>query len=110
MTRPNTMVDGVTREMTPEEYADWQAVPANVPQDVSARQLELALSAAGYLTTVQGLVAAADDATQITWARMTIALRNDAMLTGMASAAPPYGLGLTSDQVDALFVAAAGYL
>lgn len=70
---------------------------------VTPRQARLALLAAGLLDQVEAAVAAADQATQITWATASEILRTDPLIVSIGT-----GLGLTQAQIDALFVAAAG--
>lgn len=98
------MVNGVERDATAEEIAQMEADAAHVPvpRAVTALQFMLALQAAGKLTDAETAVAGASDAVKITWARMTIAERADATLVSMAG-----GLGMSSEDIDALFIAAA---
>lgn len=73
-----------------------------VPASVSMRQARLALLAAGLLAAVQAHIDAADEAVRIEWEYATDIHRNRDLVTGIGSA-----LGLTSEQIDALFIAAA---
>jgi hypothetical protein len=74
-----------------------------IPQTVSPRQMKLALLGAGMLDAVEAFVANAPRAVQITWEYATEWNRGDAILNRMAQA-----FGLTEEQVDGLFVTAAG--
>jgi hypothetical protein len=74
----------------------------SVPQDVSRRNAKLALLAAGKLSDVETAVAAADQSTQIYWSDSTEFHRTHPILLAIAEA-----ISLTSDEIDALFVAAA---
>ncbi len=80
------------------------APPSAVQKSVTRLQGRLALNAAGLLTKVETAVAAADVPTQIWYADAQNWDRNDPILAQLAAA-----LGLTSDQVDALFVQAAEF-
>jgi hypothetical protein len=82
-------------------------VPDPVPSppviaSVTPRQARLALNAAALLSQVDAAVAAADQATQITWEFATQIDRNDPLIATLAA-----GLNLSSAQVDALFAQAA---
>lgn len=73
-----------------------------VPASITRLQGRLALNAVGLLGQVDAAVAAADAATQIWYADALTWHRADPILAAMASV-----LGLSSSQVDALFVQAA---
>ncbi len=92
------LVDGVWR------YA--YTYPRNVPAAVTMRQARLALLASGYLAAVDAAIAAMPGgeggAARIEWEYALAVERGSALVAGMASA-----LGLTSAQLDDLFVAAA---
>lgn len=77
--------------------------PAPPPiTSVTPRQARLALSAAGLLDKVNAAVAASDQATQITWEFASLIERGDPLMTSLGNA-----LGLSGDQIDALFKQAA---
>jgi hypothetical protein len=76
--------------------------PAPVPSSVSPRQLKLALLASGQLDQIEAFVASADKSVQISWEYTTEFQRDNPLLNQMAAA-----FGMTSDQVDTLFRAAA---
>ena len=73
-----------------------------VPQHVSNAQLKRQLSAMGKLADAQAAVAAAGGLTLELWYGCAVFSRTDPLLLGVATA-----LGLTSDQIDAAFTAAA---
>lgn len=79
-----------------------------VPQSVTMRQARLALLGAGLLDDVDAAIAAIPDATQrraaeIEWEYAQTVDRHSPFTQQLAS-----GLGLTSDQLDALFSQASG--
>lgn len=73
------------------------------PSRVTARQARLALHAAGLLGQVETAVTAIGGATQIEWEYATVIERASPLLAAISG-----GLGLTAEQVDALFIQAAG--
>jgi hypothetical protein len=73
-----------------------------VPASVSMRQARLALLGAGLLDTVQAYIDSAPKATQIEWNYATDIWRSRDLVSSIGGS-----LGLTSDQIDALFIAAA---
>jgi hypothetical protein len=75
---------------------------AGVPTRVTMRQARLALLGAGLLDAVTTAVGKADKAAQIEWEYAGFVERNAGLVPAMASA-----LGMTDEQIDALFVAAA---
>lgn len=79
-----------------------------VPASVTRRQAKQALLQAGLLDSVQPAIDAIPDATQrglaqIEWDDSQEFERHRPMLIGLATA-----IGLTSEQIDELFIAAAG--
>ena len=82
--------------------AAFVAPPAPVPQTISAMQAKVALSRAGLLTSVQTWVNSQSAETQLIWNSASSFDRGSALIASAAVA-----LGLTSAQVDALFVTAA---
>lgn len=76
--------------------------PALVPSSISPAQARLALLGAGLLQQVEAAVAAADLVTQIAWSQATSIERDSPTVAGLSAA-----LGLTSAQLDALFIAGA---
>jgi hypothetical protein len=76
--------------------------PPVIPQTVSAMQAQQALLNSGQLDAVNAAVAAGSREVQIYWAKTSEFHRNHPTLIAMTTA-----LGMTSAQVDALFVAAA---
>lgn len=104
------LVDGVwtqqwaVRALTQEQKDAIYA--ASVPQAVTMRQARLALLGAGMLAAVQTAIDAmqepAKSAAQITWDHSTEVQRSNGLVAQLAPA-----LGLTSAEVDSLFIAAA---
>ena len=85
--------------------AGWEAVAKQQYYDSSAitpRQARLALLNAGLLDAVEAYIATLSKAAQVEWEYANEICRDHALLTQAASA-----LGLTAEQVDALFEAAA---
>lgn len=91
------LVNGVITEYSPPPPAPV------VPQSVSPRQAKLALLSAGLLDQVEAAIESADRATQINWASASEFKRTDPVLLSIGTA-----LNLTSEQIDDLFVTAAG--
>jgi hypothetical protein len=81
---------------------EWVAPPPYIPQTVTAFQARAALLAADLLSTVEAAVAASGDATlQLAWEYALHFERQSPTIAAMSAA-----LGMTPEQVDALFVAA----
>lgn len=79
-----------------------EPLPPVVPDSVSRMQAKMALLAGGLLSTVEAAVgASADPALQLYWADASHFHRDHAALIAMTAS-----LGMTSEQVDALFIAA----
>lgn len=98
---------GIGYTFDPATGAFSPPVPAVVvPADVSMRQARLALLAAGLLTNVQNAMNAAPQAYQIEWEYAVSVERHRTVGVDIVGAMAAQ-LGLTSDQVDALFIAAA---
>ena len=76
--------------------------PPVVPSAVTMRQARLALLAAGLLDAVETAIMGAGPAAKIEWDYATEVQRASGLVPAMATA-----LGLTEDQIDALFIAAA---
>lgn len=80
--------------------------PPEVPSEVTMRQAKLALLRAGYLTAVTQAIAAMPgvegEAARIEWEYSSVMQRNKPFVEGIGSA-----VGLTSEQIDQLFIAAA---
>jgi len=75
--------------------------PPGVPHSVSMRQARLALLGAGLLDSVDAVVAQSPRAVQIEWEFATDVWRDRDLVASLGGA-----LGLTDDQIDALFIAA----
>lgn len=92
------------------------ALPAPVvPREVTRRQARLALLAAGLLETVNAMVASLPgtqgEAIRIEW-NDALGYRRDSVLIATLAAQivlPDGRVGLTSAEIDALFIAAAAY-
>lgn len=90
-------------ELPPQPEASTAPV---VPQTVSMRQARLALLSAGELAGVDAAIAAMPEpnrsVAKIAWEYSTEVQRTDALVTGIAA-----GLGMSEQQIDDLFIAAA---
>lgn len=79
--------------------------PPDVPAEVTMRQARLALMASGKLTQVNALIAAMPgangDAARIEWEFSSVVKRNQPLVLALGPT-----LGLTSAQLDSLFVLA----
>lgn len=77
----------------------------NIPVAVTMRQARLALLAAGHLATANAAIAAMPgvdgDAARIEWEYASTVKRTSQLVSGIAAI-----LGLTSEQLDELFIAA----
>lgn len=80
----------------------WSIVAAPVPKKITPRQCRLILMSQGLLATVEAMIAQQDEATRITWEYASEFQRNDPLLKQLA-----VNLGLTSEQIDQFFIAAA---
>lgn len=89
-------------------YADTGFVPVDipdpveVPQSISRMQAKQALLAAGQLSAVEAAMASAPPAVQIYWADASHFHRSHPIIEQMGQA-----LGMSSDDLDQLFIAAA---
>lgn len=91
-----------TADFASVQAAQAAAAVAVVPSTVTPFQAKAALLQAGLLDTVKAAIASAPAITQLAWSDATEFTRDSPTIVTMAGA-----LGLTSAQVDALFVAAA---
>lgn len=92
------------REWTPEEIAAREARLAamqGVPKSVTPRQVRLLLLQQNLLSSVEQTMAAADEATRITWEYALEFRRDDPLLNQLAT-----DMGLTDAQIDQFFIAA----
>lgn len=96
------IVDGVRRVMTAGEIAARPVAAIPVPQVVSMAKALIVLRRANLLTTVEAAVTQAGGETLIAWNRAYELERNSTLVVSMAAS-----LGLTSQQMDDLFTAAA---
>lgn len=102
------MVDGVSREATPEEIAEIEAreVTLPVPATVTMRQARLALLQAGKLSNVDAAIATLPspqkEEAQIEW-EFSSTVERSRPITQMIGAA----LGMTESELDDLFILAA---
>ncbi|MDG9927414.1 MULTISPECIES: hypothetical protein [unclassified Pseudomonas] len=99
------------------EYKAWLAgggvpipadpLPATVPDEVTMRQAKLALLAAGLLddveTALDGLPGDEGRAARIEWEYSSVMRRDKPFVVAIGSA-----VGLSGEQIDQLFIAAAG--
>lgn len=92
---PPAFVDGAWRQQ-------WAITAAPVPDVITPRQCRIMLAQHGLLSQVEAAVASMDEATRITWEYAIEFQRNDPLLLAVAE-----GLGLSSEQLDAMFIAAA---
>lgn len=107
----DTQIDGVLALYCEADFvqmqADEMALRDTAPKVISMRQARLALLGAGLLPGVDAAIAAMTgtegDAARIEWEYAQEVRRDSPLLAGMIAA-----LGLTTEQVDGLFVAAAG--
>lgn len=80
---------------------DPATLPPPVPYSITPRQCRLILSQQGMLASVEQTIAGMDEATRITWEYALEFRRDDPLLNALA-----VNLGLTSEQIDAFFIAA----
>lgn len=80
----------------------WGPVPIGTPDRVTARQFKLQLLSAGLLDQVESWVATQPKAVQIAYANSGTFVRGEPMMRAGFAA-----LGVTSEQGDAFFAAAA---
>lgn len=96
-----------TPEHVAQEDGSWVIPPPPVPQVVTMRQARISLSRAGHLAQVEQLLAAmegqAGEEARIEWEYSQEVHRNKPFVVQIGA-----GLGLTSAQIDELFIAAAG--
>lgn len=89
------------------ENGEWLPAKPSVPASVTMRQARLALLAAGKLSAVESAIAALPDppktAAQIEWEYSNEVQRHNGFVSQLGPA-----LGLSDDDLDALFIAAAG--
>jgi hypothetical protein len=98
-------VDAVGEAPTQADVDAFLAPP--LPRVVTMRQARLALLSAGMLSAVSAAIAAAPgtagDAARIEWEYAATVDRDSPLVAGLIAT-----LGLTSEQLDTLFAAAAG--
>ena len=94
---PGWLVDPETGEFVPPPPP-----PVPVPEQVSRFQAKAALDAAGMLAACDAAVAGADALTRLAWAEALHFRRDSPAIAAMSAA-----VGLSSEQVDELFIAAA---
>lgn len=96
---------GFAEEELPDDHPDvvayFNPAPA-IPDRVTARQFKLQLLADGLLDPVEAWIASQDRAIQVAYANSGTFVRDEPMLQAGFS-----GLGLTEEQGDAFFLAAA---
>ena len=94
---PGMLWDGAVLSNPPPPEPE----PPGVPRSVSMRQARLALLGAGLLDSVDAVVAQSPRAVQIEWEFATDVWRDRDLVASLGGA-----LNLTSNQIDALFIAA----
>ena len=82
--------------------ADRAPLPPRVPYTVTPFQAKAAIYAAGLLPAVEAAIAAAPKVAQLAWSDATEFTRDSPTIAALSAQ-----LGLSSAQVDALFIAAA---
>lgn len=104
---PFTVVgQGTVEDAAPEDFpaTNFPALPV-VPASITPRQARLALLDAGMLTSVDAALASLPEpqktSAQIEWEYATSVERNSPLVESLGSA-----LGLTSTQIDGLFIQA----
>lgn len=104
----STMVPPPTGEYPVWNGTDWElkdapAVPIPVvPLAITPRQCRIELLNRGLLEQVETMIADQDQATRITWEYAVLFERQNPLLLALAA-----NLGLTSEQLDEFFIAAA---
>ena len=100
---PFAPLDG--RQVWNFETESWGAIPQYVPSKVTMRQARLALLQAGLLDDVEALIASLEgpegQAARIEWDYSSEVFRNKPFVISLGTQ-----LGLTEEQLDALFIAA----
>lgn len=94
----NCATGEITR--TPEDIAEM-AKPY-IPQSITPRQCRIELLNRGLLDQVEVMIAGQDQATRITWEYAVLFERQNPLLLTLAE-----NLGLSNEQIDEFFVAAA---
>lgn len=97
---PLPLAENLT-EITSEEAENRNSEASHVPVSVTRLQARAALWQAGLLEAAELAVSESDKLTQIAWADAQEFRRDSPILQSIAQA-----LGLTSDDLDALFVSA----
>lgn len=102
------MVNGIEVELSPQEEAEtraeWlaaDAIPAQVPPIISRFQAKAVLLQMELLDDVETLMTSASPIVKLAWENAIEFNRQSPSLLAMASA-----LGLSSEQLDALFIEA----
>jgi len=99
------LLPGDCQQITDDEAsALMPSANPHVPTYVTMRQARLALLQQGRLAAVNAAVSAADEATQIEWEFAQGVDRSSPIVEAVSSA-----LGLTPDDLDALFTLAASF-
>lgn len=96
-----TVTEGTPALVDGEWRQTWVVHPAQVPAEVDALALELVLESQGLLAPVLAYVEAQSATIQSYWRRVRTMRRNSPLIE-----AARIELGLTTQQVDGLFVAA----
>lgn len=81
---------------------DPATLPPTVPRSITPRQCRIILAQQGLLASVEATIAGMDEPTRITWEYALEFRRDDPLLNALG-----VQLGLTSEQIDQFFIAAA---
>ena len=102
----NTQVDGVLGVFLQSDWeqmqADEMARRSRIPSEVTMRQACIQLELDGLLDDVEAIVSTLPRVYQIEWERASVVLRDNPLVEMVRQQK-----GMTTEQIDALFVAAA---
>jgi hypothetical protein len=96
--------EGVEGDTYVVRTVDPATLPPPIPESISPRQARLALLEIGKLDTANAVVAAADNATRISWEFATAILRADPGVIAFAGA-----IGIDAAGLDQLFIRGAQF-
>jgi len=101
---PTTANEANAEAELPILWASPYRAPAPIPQSVTPLQVRRALNQAGLRSSVEAAIAAASQDARDAWEFASVINRDNPILDSMAAA-----LGMSSAQVDQLFVLAASF-